>query len=391
MNTPAEVEVFEAELVDEPAGRLPAVPGQPGAVDVDRYLSPDTLRLIAASVSLDAARARARMLFGQVVGKGDRPGELRTIGPADGIWPEMCWLAWCARHGRQAGTAGVPATPETLADWVAELLSRGVGYSAIKQARAAVGWLHEQHGHEGHPLPRLAGRVVAGHRRIAAEDGTATPVKRATPVTLSVLRAMVEAMAEHRAALPLLNARDRVLLLLGVPGMLRRSELARLRLKHVTVEDRGLRLWLPTSKTDKGSKGAEVGVPMGHHPETCPKTQFLAWRAVLAEHGLDHGDQPVLCSVRVYGRGRHERLVGNRLDGRDVDRAVKSLADLAGLPAAAWSGHSLRAGGATSAYEGGADIKAIMEQGRWLTVEIVMDYIRRVQSWDINAASKIGL
>lgn len=390
MTTP-EVEVFEAELVDEPAGNLPAVPDQPGAVDVDRRLSPATLRLIAASVSLDAARTRARVLFGEVVQQGELPGELVTVGPAGRIWPRMCWVAWCARNGRHAGNAGVPATPETLADWVAELLAEGVGRSAIKQARAAVSWFHSTHGLDGHPLPGLARQVVRGHARIAAEDGTAKPVTRATPVTMPVLRAMLDAIGRRRAHLPLLAQRDRVLLLLGVPGMLRRSELARLRLGHVTVEDRGLRLYLPTSKTDKQHKGAEVGVPAGHLAETCPRTQFLLWREMLAEHGLGHDDQPVLCSVRTYGRGRHERLVGNRLDGRDIDRAIKALAELAELPEAAWSGHSLRAGGATSAYEGGADIKAIAEQGRWLTIDIVMDYIRRVQSWDINAATKIGL
>ena len=71
-------------------------------------------------------------------------------------------------------------------------------------------------------------------------------------------------------------------------------------------------------------------------------------------------------------------------------KIVKRLAVRAGLDPAAFSGHSLRSGLATSAAEGGATERAIMEQTRHRSLKQVRKYIRRGSLFKDNAAARSG-
>jgi integrase len=55
------------------------------------------------------------------------------------------------------------------------------------------------------------------------------------------------------------------------------------------------------------------------------------------------------------------------------------------------SGHSLRSGLATSAAEGGASERSIMEQTRHRSLKQVRKYIRRGSLFQDNAAARSGL
>lgn len=87
---------------------------------------------------------------------------------------------------------------------------------------------------------------------------------------------------------------------------------------------------------------------------------------------------------------RHGK-VGGRLSGHDVSRVVKTAAEAVGLDASAYSGHSLRAGLATSAAKAGRGDRAIMRQGRWRSRTVVDRYVRGASLFDGNAATDIGL
>ena len=73
-----------------------------------------------------------------------------------------------------------------------------------------------------------------------------------------------------------------------------------------------------------------------------------------------------------------------------VGNAVKRLARRAGLEGV--SGHSLRAGPATTAILSGADRSDVAQQGRWDPNSTAMErYIRAGQGWERNAARHLGL
>jgi integrase len=88
---------------------------------------------------------------------------------------------------------------------------------------------------------------------------------------------------------------------------------------------------------------------------------------------------------------RHSQVQASRLSSIDVARIVKKLADRAGLDAAKYAGHSLRAGHATSAAIAGASERSIMRQTGHRSVQMVRRYIRDGSLFRENSAAKLGL
>lgn len=72
-------------------------------------------------------------------------------------------------------------------------------------------------------------------------------------------------------------------------------------------------------------------------------------------------------------------------------RVVKRAARAAGLDPNRFSGHSLRAGLATSAAKAGKSERAIMKQTGHRSAETVRRYIRDSDLFSDNAAAGIGL
>lgn len=170
--------------------------------------------------------------------------------------------------------------------------------------------------------------------------------------------------------------RDRALVLLGMAGAFRRSELVALNVSDLTFTDHGVDVFLRRSKTDQEGEGYTVAVPNGKslHP--------VAAVTVWIEAAKLDGDVPLFCPVNKGGAVSSERLTG-----WSVAKIVKSYAALAGLDATDFSGHSLRAGFVTSAADRGADMQRIMDQTRHKDPRTVRGYIRRSERYRDHAGS----
>ncbi|MGH3625279.1 MAG: hypothetical protein ACRDQ5_26425, partial [Sciscionella sp.] len=179
--------------------------------------------------------------------------------------------------------------------------------------------------------------------------------------------------------------RDRVVLVLGLAMMGRRSELAALTLDDVRETDDGLEVTVRMSKTDQDALGAVVTVPYGQHPETCPVRVVRAWRDYLAERGVTTGR--LLRSVTRHGH------LGASMGADAISDVVRDRATAAGLPnAESYSAHSLRAGGATSAYKAGAPVSVIAAHGRWAEGSpVVLGYVRATDRCRDNPMRGVGL
>ncbi len=70
---------------------------------------------------------------------------------------------------------------------------------------------------------------------------------------------------------------------------------------------------------------------------------------------------------------------------------VKKYAELAGLDPAVFSGHSLRAGLATSAAMAGASERVIMRQTRHKSEAMVRRYVRDANLFNQNVSGIVGL
>lgn len=282
---------------------------------------------------------------------------------------------WCAEHGRTA----LPATPETMAEFVVALIDAGKGVPTISQAIATIRTRHRLAGHPDAPNADAARLALRTHRRDAVDAGQRT--RQAPPVTIDTLRAMIDATPADTAA----GARDRLVLVLGLAMMGRRSELAALALADVVETDDGLEVFVGRSKRDQDAKGAVVAVPRGSHPDTDPVRLLRRWRNVLAEQG--HTSGRLLRSITRHGR------IGDRLGADAINDIVRTAAVRAGLPQAdTYTAHSLRAGGATSAYRAGAPVSSIARHGRWApNSPVVLGYIRSVDKWRDNPMRAVGL
>jgi integrase len=276
------------------------------------------------------------------------------------------FTAWCAAHGQQA----LPATPATLASYLAgraETLkpaSLGLYAAAVSQAHQAAGYAS----------PTRDAAVRAVMQGIRRAKGTA-PEAKAPAITADIRR-----MVEHLPA-GLLGIRDRALLLVGFAGAFRRSELVGLDREDVTECAEGLTITLRRSKTDQEGAGRKIGIPYGGNLATCPVRSLMAW---LDAAGIEAGPLFV-------GMNRHGQLLPGRLSDRGVARVVQRHAEAAGLAAAKYGGHSLRAGLATSAAAAGASERKIMDQTGHRSAAMVRRYIREGSLFRENAAASVGL
>jgi integrase len=294
---------------------------------------------------------------------------------------------WCTSMGRVA----LPATAQTLADYVTVLTVAALAPATVDQAIGAIRSVHREHGYRDQPDTRQPLRLLSGYRRTWAAEGGR--VRRKSPLLLDGLRRMTGTCDPEKAA----GARDRALLLLGYNMMARRSELAGLDIADlVEIPGEGLTVFLKFSKTDQAARGAYVPVPYGRHERTCAVRAVAAWTDVLAARGITGG--ALFRPVDRHGHVGGEPAVAGtparaRLTGKSVSLIVRRRAVLAGLKdPGTYSCHSLRAGAATTAYAAGVPVSAIAGHGRWApTSPVVLGYIRAVDGWNDNPMKKVGL
>jgi integrase len=157
---------------------------------------------------------------------------------------------------------------------------------------------------------------------------------------------------------------------------MRRSELVALRLEDLTECPDGFRVLIRRSKTDQTGEGQEIVIPRGL--KIRPVEAVQTW---LQASRITDG----IFLFRAVHRDGHVRSWGLR--GADVAEVVKRYAMFAGLDPTEFSGHSLRAGFATSAAETGASILKIMETTRHKSTDVLAAYVRRVDLFKDHAGA----
>lgn len=277
------------------------------------------------------------------------------------------FAAWCSPRG----LSPMPASPATLAAYIASLADAGRSVSTIERALAAISQAHQIKGFESPTMDQIVRATMAGIRRTL---GTAQHGK--APLLIEHLRAAVNSLPGTLA-----GTRDRAILLLGWAGAFRRSEVVALDVKHLRFESDGLVVDLERSKTDQEGEGRPVPVPFGAHLETCPVRSVRAW---LEASGIRSG--PVFRAV-----DRRGRLGKRRLCDRTVALVVKAAAERADLDPRLFAGHSLRAGLVTQAALSGKAERDIMKQTGHRSVAQLRKYIRTAELFESNAARGIGL
>lgn len=270
----------------------------------------------------------------------------------------------------------LPAAPEALAAYLTERAESGLCYGTLDGACSAIAHRHHQAGLADPTTDPVVARVRRGLRRIM---GTA-PRRQAHPLTVVEL-AQIVASIDTEAPI---GVRDRAVLLLGYAAALRPSELAALDRADITVDRDGLLIAIRRSKTDQEGHGQLVGVAAGLHAATDP-IRIRALRAWLDLR--PPGTGPLFTRVPAA-----RPITRDGIGPRTVSDLVRNRATAAGLSGLGVSGHSLRAGHATTAAVNGAPIDRIAAQTRHRDLTTLFNhYIRPADALATTTSRDLGL
>jgi integrase len=249
----------------------------------------------------------------------------------------------------------IPATPRSVAEYVAELSSTRT-YATVVRRVAAISSAHRALGHPTPCLSEVVRSTMKGIRRT---------MKRSARQLKPLMSEQVVAAARLDDG-SLRAARDRALLLLGFAGAFRRSELV-----AIDVEDCGMRaghlvVTVRRSKGDQEAKGRDVIVPPGKG-DMCPLRALRQW---LRRAGIRDG--AVFRRIESCGTG----VSNARLAAGEVARVVKRRVERLGLDPREYAAHSLRAGFVTTAALKGYQAWQIRRQTGHSRESVVAGYIR---------------
>ncbi|NNG71934.1 site-specific integrase [Rhizobium laguerreae] len=298
---------------------------------------------------------------------------------------------WCRRQGLEI----LPPNPHTVGLYITACAGgsdTGAGaaiagrkpnsVTTIERRLSAITWNYAQRGLPLDRKDRHIATVLAGIRNTHA-----APPRQKEAVLPEHLIAMLETLPRGT----LRGLRDRAMLLIGFAGGLRRSEIVGLDVgRDQTKDSRG---WVEILDkgmvvTVRGKRGwREVEIGRGSSDATCPVVALQTWLNLAR---IAHG--PLF--RRVTGQGKD---VGpERLLDQEVARLVKKAASAAGVRpdlteterAEKFSGHSLRAGLASSAE---VDERYVQKQLGHASAEMTRKYQRRRDRFRVNLTKASGL
>ncbi len=274
---------------------------------------------------------------------------------------------WCAAFDQKA----LPATPETVAAFLAAEAGKGLAVNTLRLRHAALRYLHLL---AGYPPPTAAALVTT----------TFAGIKRAHRRPLGKKTALIDtslaaAIATIPATLP--GLRDRALLLVGFAAALRPSEIAGLTIDHVTHHPDGIELYLPWRKNDQDAEGTRLWLPQGQ-TLLCPVVALNAWLAAaeIIEGPLFRRIWRLPPPRRAKGARRPPDMGRFRIGLEPIDTdsialIVKKWTGEAGFDGTAFAGHSLRRGAISTGVAQGVHIARLKQFSGHASLKSLEEYI----------------
>ena len=257
------------------------------------------------------------------------------------------------------------------ADLVARYLADHADTLAPSSLARRVATLSKAHDAKGWLNPCRSEIVRATMRGIKRVRGTAQ--NQARPLLREDLFILLDALGDDPR-----SQRDRALLLNGWAGGFRSSELVGLDLADIEKVREGLVLHLRRSKTDQSGQGRKIGIPLGR-TRHCPVTALSIWVDALRK---DEG--PIFPSV-----DRHGNVQPYRLRSDAISTILRNRLTMARIDPEGYSGHSLRAGLATSAIKAGVPTHKVRAQTGHASELMLSRYVRDAGLFDGNAAGEL--
>jgi integrase len=270
------------------------------------------------------------------------------------------WQRWAAEHGLAADRP----TADSVALYLRFLAEEGRKPATIQVHLAAVEFHLNDHGVSVCRDRMVRNTMAAIRREYRAERSPKQCVLAAD------IASMLEAQPQN-----LYGLRNQAVLLIGFLSAMRRSEITAIDVEHLEWNNEGLRIRIPSSKTDQTGEGQSVTILYMPQAPRCPVRtldRYLKSARILAG--------PVFRPVDP----RSGKVAPRRLSPETIADIVKTAAERIGRRSDIYAGHSLRSGFVTQSAINGEQLADIMTQTRHTDAKTCMKYIRNVESFKRN-------
>ena len=265
---------------------------------------------------------------------------------------------FCSKNNFQS----MPADPKILSLYLTHL-SKNSKFSTLKRRLASISSIHIIKGHYidiKHPI------IIENLLGIKRNKGIKQTSKK--PLLINEIKLIIDVINNSNIKL-LRRIRDKALILLGFSGGFRRSELVNLEYEDLDFVSEGVKIFIKRSKTDQSGEGMTKALPYFPTATYCPVENLKTW---LTQSNIENG--------KIFN-----------ISDKSVAIIIKKYANLAGLDARKYAGHSLRSGFATSTAERGAEERSIMAMTGHKSNQMVRRYIQEANLFKNNALNKIKI
>ncbi|KAF4326334.1 hypothetical protein CYL21_5289 [Plasmodium falciparum NF54] len=266
-----------------------------------------------------------------------------------------------------------PAEPEDVRDYLLYLQARGLAVKTIQQHLGQLNMLHRR---SGLPRPSDSNAVSLVMRRIRKENVDAGERAKQALAFERTDFDQVRSLMENSDRCQ--DIRNLAFLGIAYNTLLRIAEIARIRVKDISRTDGGrMLIHIGRTKTLVSTAGVEKALSLG--------VTKLVERWISVSGVADDPNNYLFCRVRKNGvaaPSATSQLSTRALEGifEATHRLIYGAKDDSGQRYLAWSGHSARVGAARDMARAGVSIPEIMQAGGWTNVNIVMNYIRNLDS-----------
>jgi site-specific recombinase XerD len=271
------------------------------------------------------------------------------------------FVGWCNAHGVEA----MPASPATIADFLASQANDSISPSTLNRRIAAIRYAHEAAGVNSPTTDKLVSATMKGIKRTIGAR-----VEKKSAATVDRVYAMI-AQCDTKT---LQGKRDKAILLLGFAGAFRRSELTSLQVSDIEFVEAGAKVTIRKSKTDQEGEGQSIAIYNGKLDVIGILKEYLSTAGIVEGAVF----RPITKSDKIRDQA---------ITDKSIAKIVKRYAEAAGLNPDDFSGHSLRSGFITSAAEAGANLFKIMDVSRHKSVQTVRGYVRAAEAFKDHAGA----
>jgi integrase len=243
---------------------------------------------------------------------------------------------WCQENGLNA----LPAEPSSIARYVESLVRPGDGAKSKKAATISrrLSAINAAHRQVRLVPPALKSELQLTEIMQEIKQALATEQRRRKqPLTPTLLAKMLATPDE-----PIATARNRALLLIGVAGSLRNSDLAAVQVEDLIWHEEGITI-KPSRSIGATPRRIEIPFAVGDQP--CPVKALESWLTIAK-----------VKSGRVFRSVGKFGTVGKGIHPNSINELVKKIIRMADIPSPqSYGASSIRSGYATERLESATD------------------------------------